>query len=125
MLICAVALVGGTPAVASADAGRSAVAEAVAASAPTELDALDVVQIGDRLHAAFPEGGAAELGVEAAEGLKFSTGTGETGAALSLPGAAGLSEATVEDDGSVTYAGDAQVPSVNIMTAGNGCASVP
>ncbi|PVE94122.1 hypothetical protein [Microbacterium sp. TPD7012] len=113
----ALVLSGTTPAFAASDADPDAVAEAVTAAAPTALDALAVEQAGDQLRTSFTEGGQAEFNVDPVDGLSFTTDTGEAGASLSLPGAADLGSAVVSDDGSVTYAGDAQVPSVNILAA--------
>lgn len=115
--LLALVLSGTTPAFASSDADPDAVAEAVTATAPIALDALAVEQTGEQLKTSFAEGGQADISVDPVDGLSFSTATGEAGAALSLPGAAELSHAVVSNDGSVTYSGDSQVPSVNVLAA--------
>lgn len=114
----ALVLAGAVPAVASSsDADPDAVASAVAEAAPTELRALPVESIGDALSASFTEGGGVELSIAAADGISFAAADGQSGATISLPGAARLGDAVVSEDGTVTYPGDAQVPSVNVSAA--------
>lgn len=114
--ISALLLAGGAPAFASSDSDADTIADVVEAAAPTSLEAVGVERIDESLSAALPEGGAVELGVDPTGGLTFAADTGDS-ATVSLPGAARLSDAVVSDDGSVTFVGNEDVPSVNVMTA--------
>ena len=114
----ALALGGAVPAVASSSgADPDAVASAVAEAAPTDLSALPVETVGDALSASFTEGGGVELSVAATDGISFAATDGQRGAAIALPGAARLGDAVVSEDGTVTYPGNAQVPSINVAAA--------
>lgn len=116
--VCALLLAGATPAFAgSSDADPEAVADAVAAVAPTALDALPLAQSGGELEASFDEGGTIVTGVDPSDGLTIATADGAQVTGVSLPGAAALNDAVVADDGSITFAGDVSVPSVNVLAA--------
>lgn len=108
---------GVSPAHAASDPNPDSVAKTVAAAAPDELSAVDIDPTANHLSAPFAEGGSAIIGRDAVEGLSISTDAGEQGATIALPGAAGLGDAVVSSDGSVTYAGDQHVPAVNIVAA--------
>lgn len=114
--ICALLMAGASPALASTEADPDAVAEAVASVAPTELEALPLAQSTDELTASLDEGGSVMASVNPTNGLAFSSAVGER-TTVTLPGAAALSEAAVSSDGSVTFAGDSAVPSVNVLAA--------
>lgn len=114
--VLAVMAAGATPAFASSEADPEAVADAVEAVAPTDLSSLDLKTSGDQLNAQFPGGGTATVNVDASEGVTFVPDSADAQATtVALPGTAGLSDAVVSDDGSVTYPGDSQTPSVNVV----------
>lgn len=118
-VVLGLALVGASPAVASSDVDPGAVVDAVTAAAPINLDALGTEQVGGLFTSTFSDGGTADVGIDPRQGLSFTTESGTPGAVVSLPNATDLSDAILGDDGSVTFAGDAQVPSVNVLSAEN------
>ncbi|MFJ4253937.1 hypothetical protein [Microbacterium sp. NPDC090003] len=108
---------GTAPAYASLDTDPDQVAQTVAAVAPTELSAVDIHENEDHLSAPLTQGGEAVISRAASDGLTFSSDPGEQGTTISLPGASALSDAAVSADGSVTYAGNQQVPAVNVVAS--------
>lgn len=108
---------GATPALADSDKDADVVAEAVDAVAPTDLSALSVQQSGEELTASFLDGGEIATGVDAIDGLTFVSADGSQSTTVTLPGAAALDTAAVSEDGSITYVGDEDAPSVNILPA--------
>lgn len=112
---CALLLVGGSPAFASTQADPDAVADAVQAVAPTELDALPMEESSEQLTATLDEGGSVVAGLDPTDGLAFVSTDGTQLAQVGLPGAEELGEASVSDDGSVTFAGDVSTSSVNVL----------
>lgn len=117
MVLLTAVFAGGTPAYASTDADPQDVAAAVSEAAPTDLAALPAQQSQDQVISTFNEGGTASVGIDPLAGLSFTTDSGEQGATMTIPGADSLSNGVVAEDGSVTYAGNAHVPSVNVLTA--------
>lgn len=114
---CALLLMGSSPSLASTQADPDAVADAVEAVAPTDLDALPLEESSGQLTVALEEGGSVATGVDPADGLSFVSADGVELTEVSLPGAEALSEAFVSDDRSVTFAGDSSTASVNILAA--------
>ncbi|MCK2035264.1 hypothetical protein KZC51_03865 [Microbacterium sp. SSW1-49] len=117
--VFAMVFAGTVPANAASDSDPDAVAEAVAEAAPTDLEALPVEQFGDLLTASLDDGGTVATGVDAADGLTFSSADGSQVANVALPGGTELSQASVSEDGSITFAGDRSVPSVNVLASAN------
>lgn len=115
--VVALVLTGATTAIASTDADPNAAAEAVAAVAPSDLQALPSSQSDDQLMARFEDGGSVTTGMDPSDGIAFAAVDEEHVTTVSVPGAAALSDGSVSDDGSVTFAGDSSVPSVNVLAA--------
>ncbi|WP_223623994.1 hypothetical protein [Microbacterium sp. EST19A] len=114
---CALVLAGTSPAFASTEADPDTVAEAVAAVAPGDLEALPPVHSDDLLTVSLDDGATIATGVDPDDGLSFASADGKHVTEVTLPGASALSEAAVSDDGSVTFAGDSAVPSINVLAA--------
>lgn len=94
-----------------------AVADAVTDVAPTDIESAELEPAPSGVAAPLDGGGETLLAADPTGGVAVTSAEGASVVSFSLPAAARLDEATVADDGSVTYVGDARTPSVNVAAA--------
>ncbi|WDH78225.1 hypothetical protein PTQ19_11960 [Microbacterium esteraromaticum] len=105
-----------TPAFASTSEA-DLIAEAVEAVAPEALSAASVELEENTFRASLNNSSAVELPVDPVEGVTFSAHDDRSEVTVTLPGAQALKNATVANDGSITFAGDAHTAALNVLPA--------
>lgn len=103
-----------TPAHASGNEADE-VADAVTAVAPVPLAGTKVFAAKTRFRANFAEGGAVLVPVDPMSGVRLAGSGKRPAATITLPSAERLSSAVIAEDGSITFAGDADTAAVNIL----------
>ncbi len=106
------------PAVAASDSTEvSGVAAAVAAAAPNRLAAATLADGPDSTVASVASGAKVSIYNDADSGVAVESAKGEPLLAVSLPGAPYLQSGQPSPDGSITYLGTTDVPTVNVLAA--------
>lgn len=107
---------------ASADTGADAtdltteeIVALVTEVAPVPITAAQTTESSGQIVATLDGGGKATIAAVPDDGISVLLPDGEETMSVSLPGAGHLDDATVGEDGSVTYLGDANTPSINVI----------
>lgn len=83
--------------------------------APVPITAAQTTESFGQIVATLDGGGKATIAAVPDDGISVLLPDGEETMSVSLPGAGHLDDATVGEDGSVTYLGDANTPSINVI----------
>ncbi|WP_121190900.1 hypothetical protein [Microbacterium sp. AG790] len=95
------------------------VAAVVADAAPTSLGTADTTRADKAAVSSLQNGANVTLSDAPVDGVSVTSADGHELLKVDLPGAQNLSEGQIANDGSVTYAGDAHTPAVNVLAADN------
>lgn len=87
----------------------------VAEVAPAPITATQTSESSGQIVATLDGDGTATIAAAPDDGVSVRSSDGEETMSVSLPGAGHLDDATVGEDGSVTYLGDANTPSINVI----------
>lgn len=87
----------------------------VAEVAPAPITATQTSESSGQIVATLDGAGTATIAAAPDDGVSVRSSDGEETMSVSLPGAGHLDDATVGEDGSVTYLGDANTPSINVI----------
>lgn len=85
--------------------------------APAPITATQTSESSGQIVATLDGGGTATIAAAPADGVSVRSSDGEETMSLSLPGAGHLDDASIGKDGSVTYLGDANTPSINVIAS--------
>ena len=83
--------------------------------APAPITATQTTESSGQIVATLDGGGKATIAAAPDDGISVRSSDGEDTMSVSLPDAGHLDDATVAEDGSVTYLGDANTPSINVI----------
>lgn len=87
----------------------------IAEVAPAPITATQTNESSEQVVATLDGGGTATIAAAPDEGVSVRSSDGEETMSVSLPGADHLDDASVGEDGSVTYLGDVNTPSINVI----------
>lgn len=87
----------------------------VAEVEPAPITATQTSESSGQIVATLDGDGTATIAAAPDDGVSVRSSDGEETMSVSLPGAGHLDDATVGEDGSVTYLGDANTPSINVI----------
>ena len=98
-----------------ADLTTEEITALVAEVAPTPITATQTNETSGQIVATLDGDGTATIAAAPDDGVSVRSSDGEETMSVSLPDAGNLDDATVGEDGSVTYLGDANTPSINVI----------